>query len=151
MTISSGMLTARVVALVVGLASVAHAAPAFAQDAPGGLDLQAIVTGLLGSVNVPVLTMLTVLAFAFHRTARITAVQAVTWPIAAGAALGALSALASAQQRAGGWLMVPALAQAVIEGAIVNGGMAVVVGRLASVGLERLWPSTPPSTPNGGE
>lgn len=122
------------------------AAPAFAQAPPAdGLDLMAVVTGLLGTVNVPVLTMLTVLAFAGHRIQAITAAWAIAGPIVVGALLGALSAMAHAQQSTGGWLMVPAFVQAVIEGAIVNGGMAVVVGRLASVGLEKLWPTTPPA------
>lgn len=129
------------------IGSAALAAPAFAgEPAAAGIDLMAIVTGLISSVNVPVLAMLTVLALTLHRAQRITATQAITAPIAVGALLGALSALATAQATTGGWVMVPQLAQAVLEGAIVNGGMAVVVGRLASVGLERLWPSAPPTS-----
>lgn len=119
-------------------------APAFAQAVPtDGLDLMAVVTGLLSTVNVPVLTMLAVLAFAFHRIQAITAAWAIILPIAVGALLGALSAMAHAQQTAGGWLMVAALTQSMIEGAAINGGMAVVIGRLASVGLEKLWPPPP--------
>lgn len=135
-------------ALALLQATVTHAAPAFAQGPPAtaGLDLMSVVQALMGSVNVPVLAMLTVLALTLHRAQRITATQAITAPIAVGALLGALSAVARAQATAGGWLMVAQLAQAVIEGAVVNGGMAVIVGRLASVGLERLWPSaSPPS------
>jgi hypothetical protein len=124
--------------------AVALAAPAVAQDAPGGgIDLMSIVTGLMGSVNVPVLAMLTVLALTLHRAQRITAASAITIPIAIGAALGALSAVVHAQQSAGGWLMVAGLTQAVIEGAIINGGMAVVVGRLASIGYDKLFPAAP--------
>lgn len=114
----------------------------------GGLDLQSIVTGLMGSVNVPVLAMLTVCAFAFHRIQAITAGWAIAAPVLVGATLGALSAVATANQTAGGWLQVAQLLQAVIEGAAVNGGMAVIMGRLASVGLEKLWPTT---TPSGGQ
>ena len=128
-------------AVLIG-ATTALAAPAFAQD-PAGIDLMSIVTGLLGSVNVPVLVMLSVVAGALHRAQTITATAAIIWPIAIGAAFGALSAVTEAQQTAGGWLMVAQLTQAVFAGAIVNGGMSVVVGRVASAGLERLWPSTP--------
>lgn len=130
--------------LPVVLSVIALASAALAQEAsPPGIDLMAIVTGLLGSVNVPVLVMLTVIAGALHRAQRVTATQAITWPMAIGAAFGALSAVTEAQQTAGGWLMVAQLTQSVFAGAIVNGGMAVVVGRVASAGLERLWPSTP--------
>lgn len=121
------------------IAAAAFASPAFAQEG-GGIDLQSIATGLMGSVNVPVLAMLTVLALTLHRAQRITATSAITIPIIIGAALGALTAVVHAQQTAGGWLMVAGLTQAVIEGAIVNGGMAVVVGRLASIGYDKLLP-----------
>lgn len=134
----------RVLPAVLSVAATALATTALAQDtAPGGIDLMAIVTGLLGTVNVPVLVMLTVIAGALHRAQRVTATQAITWPMAIGAAFGALSAITEAQQTAGGWLMVAQLSQAVVAGAIVNGGMAVVVGRIASAGLEKLWPAAP--------
>lgn len=125
------------------IAALLTAAPAFAQEPTGGIDLMSIVTGLLGTVNVPVLVMLTVIAGALHRAQKVTATQAITWPIVIGAVFGALSAITEAQQAAGGWLMVAQLTQAVFAGAIVNGGMAVVVGRIASAGLERLWPTAP--------
>ena len=118
-------------------------------DGNSGIDLTSIVAGLMGSVNVPVLGMLTVLALTLHRAQRVTASAAITIPIGVGAALGALSAVVQAQQTAGGWLMVAALTQAVIEGAIVNGGMAVVVGRLASIGYDKLFPAAPPPAAGG--
>lgn len=133
----------RVLTAVLSVAATALATTALAQETAGGIDLMAIVTGLLGTVNVPVLVMLTVIAGALHRAQRVTATQAITWPMAIGAAFGALSAITEAQQTAGGWLMVAQLSQAVVAGAIVNGGMAVVVGRVASAGLERLWPAAP--------
>lgn len=125
------------------IGALLFAAPALAQDPAGGIDLMSIVTGLLGSVNVPVLVMLTVVAGALRSAQTITATAAIIWPIAIGAGFGALSAVTEANQTAGGWLMVAQLTQAVVAGAIVNGGMAVVVGRVASAGLERLWPADP--------
>jgi hypothetical protein len=137
--------TAALTALLWFLAAgFALAAPAFAQEPnpAGGLDLMSVITGLLGTVNAPVLIMLTVIAFAFHRIQAITPGTAVAAPIAVGALLGALSSVAHAQQTAGGWISVAQLIQGMIEGSVVNGGMAVVLGRFASVGLEKMWPSS---------
>lgn len=120
------------------------AAPVFAQDPTDGIDLMSIVGALMGSVKVPVLAMLTVVALALHRIQAITAAWAIVIPLAIGAALGVLSALVTAQTATGGWVPVPQLLLSIIEGAAVNGGMAVIVGRLASIGFDKLWRAEAP-------
>src|SRR5205085_12123637 len=111
-------------------AAVALAAPAFAQEpAAGTPGVDDVFKFLAEHTNVYVQIILTSAAFALHRTRAISPNMAVWGPIGVGTLLGILSALAHANVQQGGWIANAQLAQAVIEGAIVNGLGSVLIGR----------------------
>ncbi len=148
--------------LIILAALLALAITAAAQEPPtpsvlpaSDLDLWTVVKSLMASVNVGVLVMLTVVATGFHRvaltlgaSARASNALLLAAPILGGAALGALSAVGKAQMTTGGWIETARLIQSVLEGSIINGGMAVVLGYVASVGLAKagFLPEPPKAT-----
>ncbi|MEO8602987.1 MAG: hypothetical protein ABI629_10450 [bacterium] len=122
---------------------------------PGSdLDFWAVFKLLLGSVNVPVLMMLSVLAAAIHSAAvqlgvegKLSTAALLLAPPLGGAVVGALSAVAKAQEVSGGWIGSARLAQSVLEGAIVNGGMAVILGFIVSKAMVAAGIVTPKKEP----
>lgn len=114
-----------------------------------GLDLSAALQAIYSAVNVPAMLALAIIAFVLHRVGAVTARAAQLIPLGVGCVLGVLSALGHAQVAQGGWLTTAQLAEAIIIGALLNGGGALLIGRGASVLLDKmgLWPTVPADVP----
>jgi hypothetical protein len=132
------------------LAGMALAGLALAQDPTptafpaSDLDLMTVVKSLLGSVNAPALFMLSLLAGGGHRVIDYLgfkkAAVVFLWvvPPLIGMFLGGVSAFAKAPASSGDWISRARLTQSMLEGSIINGGMAIVLGGFASLGAAKI-------------
>ncbi len=132
-----------VVALLSGAAALAQDPTPSAFPA-SDLDLMAVVKSLLGSVKAPVLFMLTVLAAGGHRVfdyfgfKKLAVGFLLVVPPLMGMLLGALSAVVNTPPGTGDWISQVRLIQSMLEGSIINGGMAIILGALCSLGLAKI-------------